>query len=197
MYEYADKIIKLLRRHLIQEFSRLRSLTSFDEVNVLDTVNDVYADIDLTIRKYFLKLANRAYKDALEGEMTVSLDMAFLLGVLSGYNPVSKYVYINEFDRKRLRLVEALIASGGDSVEADRAMKQMAFMIGCYAIAVVDEATLHAYRHEGVEKVRWISEEDSKICSVCRERNGTVYRIADLPPKPHYNCRCYFERVNE
>lgn len=195
MYEYADKIIKLLRRYLIQEFSRVRSLTSFDEVNVLDTVNSVYADIDLTIRKYFLKLANRAYKDALEEEMTVSLDMAFLLGVLSGYNPVSKYVYINEFDRKRLRLVEALIATGGDSVEADRAMKQLALMIGCYAIAVVDEATLAAYRQEGVEKVRWISEEDSKVCSICRERNRIVYPINELPPKPHYNCRCYFERV--
>lgn len=195
MYEYADKIIKLLRRYLIREFPRVRSMTSFDEVNVLDTVNGLYSDIDAMIRKYFQKLADKAYRDALTGDMIVPLDMAFLMGILSGYNPVSRYVYVNEFDRKRLRLVEALIATGGDGVEADRAMKQLALMIGCYAVAVVDEATLQAYRQEGVEKVRWISEEDSRVCSICRGRNRIVYPINELPPKPHYNCRCYFERV--
>ena len=195
MYEYADKIIKLLHRYLIRVFPRIRALTTFDEINVLDTVNSVYSDIDRTIRRYFQMLAEQVYGDAFEGEMLIPLAVEFLQRVFSEYNPVSKYVYINEFDRKRLRLVEALIATGGDSVEADRAMKQIALMIGCYAIAVVDEATLEAYRQEGVEKVRWISEEDSKVCPVCKERNGNVYPINELPPKPHYNCRCYFERV--
>lgn len=195
MYEYADKIIKLLHRYLIRVFPRIRALTTFDEINVLDTVNSVYSDIDRTIHRYFQMLAERAYGDAFEGEMLIPLAVEFLQRVFSEYNPVSKYVYINEFDRKRLRLVEALIATGGDSVEADRAMKQIALMIGCYAIAVVDEATLEAYRQEGVDKVRWVSEDDSKVCSVCRERNGNVYPINELPPKPHYNCRCYFERV--
>jgi SPP1 gp7 family putative phage head morphogenesis protein len=42
----------------------------------------------------------------------------------------------------------------------------------------------------GIEEVEWVAEDDSRTCKICRERNGKVYKIDEIPPKPHYNCRC-------
>jgi hypothetical protein len=45
--------------------------------------------------------------------------------------------------------------------------------------------------------VKWITEEDELRCAECAERHNKVYHIDSIPPKPHINCRCYFEPVKK
>jgi SPP1 gp7 family putative phage head morphogenesis protein len=59
----------------------------------------------------------------------------------------------------------------------------------------VDEATLDGYKDSGVEKVKWNTNIDGRECKTCRERDGEVYAIDDVPPKAHRNCRCYLTPV--
>ena len=66
-----------------------------------------------------------------------------------------------------------------------------------YADIVTDAAVIQAFVDAGISKVRWITQEDEKVCKTCRERNGKVYPITELPEKPHWRCRCYFEAVIE
>lgn len=122
---------------------------------------------------------------------------AWLAAFLIAYNAVTKYVYLNEVDRKRDRLAESINSSGDKSAEMDRGMTYWARMTGWYVDLVVDETTLKAYKDSGVKKVRWNTQGDSKVCHICRERNGQIYPIDKIPPKPHPGCRCWFTKVVE
>lgn len=194
-YGYTDKAIAYIDKQLIEGFSRLKSLVSFDELNVMQEVNVLYSSIVVMIREVYLRLANSVYKDALRRSSLRSLDEQWLDEILTGYDPVSKYVFTSEVDRKCARLIEAVLASSTKSQEIDAAMRSMSLMAHVYAVRVTDEAVLDAYRDDDEDLVRWVAEKDEKTCSVCFRRDGKIYDIDELPSKPHINCRCQFERV--
>lgn len=73
-YEYTDKVIAYIDKQLIERYSRLKSLVSFDELNVLQEVNALYQEIDTLIRKTFLKLADKVYSDNIRAKDHRSLD---------------------------------------------------------------------------------------------------------------------------
>lgn len=196
MYEYADKIVSLLNRKIVREFSGIKSLRNFDEINVLERVTEAYEEIYRTALEYFLRLAERAYKDAADAGLVVEIDAEFIGRLLSEPDPVSMYAFDSEFDRKRLRLAEAVRASGGSNLEISRSMRLLSSMLALYAVTVTDAATVKGYKDSGAEKVRWVSEDDKRTCKKCRERNGRVYPIDKIPPKPHINCRCWLERAD-
>ena len=193
MYEYADKIASLLNRKIVREFSGIKSLRNFDEINVLEQVSAAYERIYRAASEYFLRLAERAYSDA--SSASAGIDSGFVRRILSEPDPVRMYVFDSEFDRKRLRLAEAIRASEGSNAEITRSMRLLSSMLALYAVTVADAATVKSYRDSGVERVRWISEEDKKTCRECRSRNGKVYPIDKIPPKPHPNCRCRIEAI--
>ncbi len=198
-YGRTDRVIKSIIRKLIDEYNRLKGLTGFDEVNLLRSVNEVYAEIDGYIRGAYLELARAEYDSAARdnGNHT-EITGAWVAALLAAYNPVSKYIYDNEFERKRSRLFEAMVASeGGGDAEVDRAKRLMATQASAYAVEITDAATLQAYRDGGVEYVRWISEDDGRTCPTCAERSGVIYPIDEIPAKPHINCRCRIEAVKE
>ena len=196
MYEYTDKIISLLNRKIVREFSGIKSLRNFDEINVLERVTEAYEEIYRTALEYFLRLAERAYKDAADAGLVVEIDAEFIGRLLSEPDPVSMYAFDSEFDRKRLRLAEAVRASGGSNLEISRSMRLLSSMLALYAVTVTDAATVKGYKDSGAEKVRWVSEDDKRTCKKCRERSGKVYPIDKIPPKPHPNCRCWLERAD-
>ncbi len=195
MYEYADKIVSYMDGILVMRFSRLKSLVSFDELNVLQAVNELYIDIDKLMRDLFLRIAGAAYQKAVRKDVGRILDETWLDEILDGYDPTSKYVYSHEFDRKRTRLIEALVASPTKAEEVRAAMRSISLMFRIYAIRVTDEATLQAIRDDGEDWIIWCSENDAKVCSICHSRNGKMYEIEHIPPKPHINCRCWFKEV--
>lgn len=194
-YEYTDKVIAYIDKQLIERYSRLKSLVSFDELNVLQEVNALYQEIDTLIRKTFLKLADKVYSDNIRAKDHRSLDEQWVDALLSAYDPVSKYVFTHEEDRKCARLIEAVIASSTKAQEIDAALRSMSFMCRIYAVRVTDEAALQAFKDDEEDLVRWIAEKDEKTCTVCHKRDGKIYKIDLLPAKPHPNCRCSYERV--
>lgn len=195
MYEYTDKIISYIDKQLIERYARLKSLLSFDELNVLQSVHALYQELDILIRQMFLKLAAHTYSSTVKYRDLCSIDEEWVDRLLNAYDPTSKYVFIHEEDRKCARLVEALIASTTKTKEIDTAMRSMSLMCRVYAVRVTDEATLQAFKDDGEYLVRWVAEKDEKTCSVCHSRDGKIYELDFLPPKPHINCRCWYRRV--
>ena len=195
-YEYTDRVIAYVDKQLIQWFSRLKSLVSFDELNVLQEVNAVYRDIGEMVRRVFLRLANQVYRENLQERTYHSLTEQWLDDLLTAYDPVSKYVFAHEWDRKRARLIEAIIASDTKTKEIEAALRSLSFMCRIYAVRITDEAVLQAFEDMEEELVRWVSEHDERTCTICYQRDGKVYKIEFLPPKPHPNCRCRYERID-
>lgn len=193
MYELTDIAIENIRKELIRDFSKLKSLLSYDELNVMSATKDVYSKIDLYVRQMFLQLMQAVYKKVTK--RTCPYNYAWLESFLLEYDEVSKYVYANEFERKRDRLAEALIASPKKNEEIDAALRYLSFMLAAYAVRVTDQVVLMAYRDMGIDTVRWKAEKDNKTCTICKHRNGHIYDIEQVPPKPHLNCRCEYEEV--
>lgn len=193
MYELTDIVIENIRKELIRDFSKLKSLLSYDELNVMSATKDVYSKIDLYVRQMFLQLMQAVYKKVTK--RTCPYNYAWLENFLLEYDEVSKYVYANEFERKRDRLAEALIASPKKNEEIDAALRYLSFMLTAYAVRVTDQVVLMAYRDIGIDAVRWKAEKDNKTCTICKHRNGHIYDIEQVPPKPHLNCRCEYEEV--
>lgn len=193
MYELTDIVIENIRKELIRDFSKLKSLLSYDELNVMSATKAVYSKIDLYVRQMFLQLMQAVYKKVTK--RTCPYNYAWLESFLLEYDEVSKYVYANEFERKRDRLAEALIASPKKNEEIDAALRYLSFMLTAYAVRVTDQVVLMAYRDMGMDAVRWKAEKDNKTCTICKHRNGHIYDIEQVPPKPHLNCRCEYEEV--
>ena len=190
MYEYTDKIISTMNKRFIRIMDRLkRRLASIDEISALLTESEqTIAELDYITRNMLLKAAKKAYKD--NGGRLDTIDEMWLNAYLNGLSPVTKYSYTNEVDRKRSRFFETLAASDKDPKELKTALRLWSHMAGEYALEVTDLAVLQAYMENGVEKVRWITEMDGRECSECASRDDMIYLIHNVPPKPHWGCRC-------
>lgn len=166
----------------------------------METVRGLYGNLVADNQEIFMELAGESYQQAEpHGEDVPSV--AWLLALLLAYDPITKYVYTHEVERKRARLAEALISVGKaqrkQNEEWRRALSLWSQQTAQYADIVTDAAVIKAFMDAGITKVRWITQEDEKVCKTCREMNGKVYPITELPDKPHWRCRCYFEAVVE
>lgn len=190
MYKYTDKIIRYLNERYVELFSRLKGLVSFDELNVIGSVNALYAELTALVRRMYLELAKRTYQAQRSGELC-PINEIWLNEFLEAYDPVTKYVFTHEADRKRARLIEAMIARGMAAAEVDSAMRAWSLMSTQYAVEITDEANLQALKDSGEQEVVWMTEPDDRRCKECLKRDGQVYDIDKVPPKPHIGCRCY------
>ena len=211
MYKHLDSLLEKAKKRIRAEFNRLGVL-GFDELNVVNTKKVTKEMFDRLLsdnEDMYLKAAKKAYSKAKKSAIAIGyreeenteLPPDWLVGVLIAYNLITGYVYPREAERKRLRLNEQILtAREFDSRELYNAGLQKAANLwwtqtSQYGVDVVDQATLQAYEDVGVKKVQWIAELDKRTCKVCRERNGKIYELAKIPPKTHYNCRCYLEPV--
>lgn len=197
MYEYADIIISYLNGRFIEMFGKLKALSSFDELNVLQSVKELYREADALVRTMLYKLAVFVYENT-EGEDISAITEQWLSDVvLEAYDPITKYSYVNEAERKCARLFESMLASENKAAEVDLALRYWSAMIAQYAIITTDAAAKKAYTYLGVSRVMWVSVKDNKACKVCKSRDGKVYPIEDVPPKSHIGCRCYLIPYSE
>ena len=204
MYEKADADIREMTRRNLRSFGRLK-LLKFDEMNILKAVTKVYDDsVKLAKKRYFQialdayiaaqVLSGRSRKEAeAEAEDTITED--WVLDMLEDYDEITLYQFLPEADRKKQRLVEALIASHKRNAEVDKALRYWTLQVSQYAIKTVDDSTLEAYKNAGVKYVKWNTEEDEKVCEVCRPLDGKVFPIDKAPSKQHYSCRCWLSPV--
>jgi SPP1 gp7 family putative phage head morphogenesis protein len=206
MYRNLDKLLAVAKKKLRTEFNRLGSM-GFDELNVVNTRKVTQAMFDRFLadnEALYLDAAKKAYSRAKKsaeiagysGEEETEIDGSWIEALLLGYNLVTGYLYGREADRKRMRLNEQILtAREYDSRDMfNDSLRRTANLWWTqtvqYGISAVDESTVQAYKDMGVEKVEWIAADDEKTCSICGGRDGKIYDILKVPPKPHYGCRC-------
>lgn len=203
-YEYADRAIKDLNRRALRAFNGLRTM-KFDELNVMRTVKRVYADLVKRAKAWYLRIAQDAYITALmeagiaearAREMAEdSITEDWVLDMLEDYDGVTLYSFNNEVERKTERTVEALLATEERNREIDKALRLFTQQLGQYADNSVMLATVDGYMDGGVKFVRWNATDDEKTCVSCGKMDGKVYKIEDIPDKPHPRCRCWLTAV--
>ena len=194
-YRLADKAIDLLNSRAVKRFEDAKDEAAqkgFDELNVLEVTRTLYDQLRKDNQDVFLELAQERYQEA-EPHGEKPPDLAWLLALLAAYNAVTKVIYDNDVDRKRQYTAEGINSSTAKVTEFRRGLHYWAGLTATYGDIVTDESTLKAYRDARVKKVRWVTAGDEKVCETCRERNGKIYSINSIPPKPHRRCRCVYE----
>lgn len=196
-YRLADKAVELLNSRAVKRFEDAKSQaarTGFDELNVLEVTRTLYDRLKQDNQEIFLELAEERYRET-EPHGEEPPDLLWLLALLAAYDAVTKVVYDNEIDRKRQYTAEGINSSTAKATEFRRGLSYWSRFTANYADIVTDEASLKAYRDAGIKRVRWMTAGDERVCDTCRERDGKVYPIHAIPPKPHPGCRCWYEAV--
>ena len=211
MYRLADKLLEQLKKLIRREFNRL-GIFGFDELNAPRVTTETISLFERLMReneRLYLQVAKRAYGDAIAAAMAAGykdpgenrINASWVGNLLGAYNFVSGYLYESEAERKRLRLAEQMMTAKeyqnrtlyNDSVR--RSANLWWTQAAHYMLEAVDNAYLDGLKASGVERVRWHTEIDGRECKVCRDRDGVIYDIEKVPPKPHRNCRCYWMPV--
>ena len=209
LFEYEDKVVKVLLRKLLRLFRSLartiqsNTINGLDELNVIPAVNKMYDEI-LALTLEFLKaVAQRAYRRARRKRRDDDflLDL-WLLDYLNQYNPVTEYLFFQEADRKRARLIEAIMSvltsknpTTTVSKVVDKGLKDWVRQVDQFGDCVVVDATEKAYEDNGTKQVMWVTQRDERVCSLCIPLDGEIFDIEDVPPPQHYNCRCFTVEV--
>lgn len=209
-YDYGDKRTAELLDKIDKEYKRSRLTLNFDELNVMkaqSVTTNLYKRLDKMNRKYMQDVADNAYREAQREaaphKKPARLGAKWLIALLLSYDPITKYVYTHEVDRKRARLFEAIVADRhaesriGIMQDYKTARSAWRRQSGQYMITVEDAAVLDGYKKAGVKRVMWKSEHDDKTCDTCLKRDGLIFLIRDVPDKPHYGCRCTLEPIIE
>ena len=197
-YAPSDREMARLKQYIAAQFQNA-SVLPIDELNIMGVrkrVRGMYDRIEQMIEAAMRRVASEAASEFAEVDSA-----AIVAAVLAMYHPVTEYVYRRELSRKEDRLVESLVANG-ESRQAvrrsySRASRLLTAQVGFYLDICVDEARHAAMREAGVTHVVWVTQMDGRTCETCRERNGRVYDIDNVPDKPHLGCRCYTLPVAE
>ena len=194
-YSQTDKTLA----YLLKQFARLfGSITAFDELNVINKSHEIYSEALRVTEQESARLVKNVYdrtsdKNTMEEPEAISLVVTLALA----YNPVTKYIFRNEIDRKRSRFAEGVIASDAPREEIELAKRLLIAMTKQFADDATFDAVIQAYKDDGESEVEWVTAEDDRRCKECAERHGKVYPIDAVPPKPHLHCRCYVKRRTE
>lgn len=189
-----EQELKKLKKQSKALFLRYKAKMGIDELNVINTSKELYKKLDEMNRETYLRVAKTAYKEQ-TGEDKKKINAKWVLAFLTAYDAITRYVYVNEIDRKQSRFIEAYLATRKKNLETQKAFRYWWQQTEQYAIEITDGAVLDAYADMGYTEVEWMTEEDDRVCEVCRSRDGKKYPIDNIPDKPHYNCRCWFKPV--
>ena len=177
-------------------------------MNIVQTkkhIDKLYENVLKIIKRELLAVANEIYAEVAAEAVEMGFDgdlgdinEAWLDEFLRKYSPVTKYVFVNEIDRKGSRLFEALVSSLEDRLDSYATSENLLKrQVKQCSIEFEDDITDKVYQDVGVQKVKWVSEHDHKTCDVCSELDGAIFELKDAPDKQHPNCRCYLVPVKE
>ena len=194
-YKKTDKTITYLNKQYGRMF---RKAASFDALNIIDISHEIYEEAYQLAEQEAIRLVESvygSYRRQDEGT-TVSFDpVSFVLALVLAYNPVTKYVFKNEIDRKRARFAESMLASTTPAEEIALAKRLLAATNAQFMDDVTFDTLIQAYKDNGTKMVRWVTAVDDRRCKQCAARHGKKYPIDNVPAKPHIHCRCYVEEV--
>ena len=190
-YDYTDKVLKSLRRKIINRFSKFKGLVDFDELNVLNNAKEMFEGLESDAEEAFMRIGKH-YAEYYDGERLIT--KKWLNGYLTSYNPVTTYQYKNEAKRKMYRMYEAFMATLL-LAEIDKCMRLWYIQVKQASDDITDKAIIDSARNVGYTHVKWITEHDERVCEECKELDEQIFPIDEVPDKPHYNCRCRLEPV--
>lgn len=203
-YEPCDRAIKAMNRENVKDFGRMK-LAKWDKLNVIREVTTLYTESAKRARKKYYEIAFEVYVLILlrcHVEAKKAHRMAekaitdeWVDAVLNETDFVTLYRFNTETERKAQRLVEALAGTENRDYEIDKALRLWSMQLGQYAINFTDYAAVQAFEDAGVEMVQWISQHDERVCTECHALDGQVFRIDEIPRKPHWGCRCFWRAV--
>ena len=206
IYQACDKAIKALNRANVELFGRMK-MAKWDEIHVIRTVRTVYEQSETAARKRYRTVAIEAYvvglmvcgftEEEARRRARKEITQTWVDDILERTDPVTEFRFDAEADRKAARLAEQLEITTARSRAIDVALRYWSQQLGQYAINITDYAFIKAMKNAGVKKVKWISVRDERRCQTCRTRDGHVYSIDAIPPKPHWGCRCILMPVME
>lgn len=198
-FDLADKAIKDMNRRNLRAFDGLKTL-KFDELNVLKSVAKVYDNSVSIAKRRYRQIAEDAYLEALilagmdrkkaEELAEESITDDWVLDMLEDYDALTLYSFVNEVERKKQRTAESILAAQDKTAEVDKALRLWTLQISQYADNSVLYATVDGYKEAGIKKVKWVAEQDAKVCKTCRKLDGKIFTIDKIPVVPHYHCRC-------
>ena len=180
----------------------------FDELNIVGVkkhIHKLYNDAFKAIKSEFVSILNPLYEEIYDEALALGfdgdledLDEAWVEEFFDEYNPVTKYVFRNEIDRKESRLFESLVASTAERHQSYKTAENLLVrQVKQYSIELEDSVAKAVYKAVGVQKVKWVAEHDHRTCGVCAEMDGEVFELDKAPDKQHINCRCYLIPVRE
>lgn len=201
MYEYIDENISKLKKQTQRLFnnSRLR-LLSLEKINATNAKKESdrlfknlkkKSDAFIIGLIYFLSLHEGIQEDKYKIEELLSMYSSTLL-----------YSFYTEFERKKARYFEAIIAIG-DANDQRMIAKQKSdvrnwnIQVEEFAVDIERKILLDKIRSSGYDKVQWITHQDEKVCSDCADLNGKIFDVKNVPKRPHIGCRCILRPVPE
>lgn len=205
LFRPYDRYGEALKRKIRQEFNRLL-LAGFDELSVVQakqTTKTIWERVDRFIRKNLRELCAWVYEwvYVLYGKKPPDRDWTKVVDDwLKGYDPVTRYVYDNELERKRLRLLEEILTAREfqDRPGLEKTLKTTAGLLLTqglqYGLDLMGETEKRAYEEIGPEVyVQYHACDDDRTCEDCWQYNGMVFPIDEAPRIPqHYRCRCWY-----
>ena len=198
-YSKADKAINYLNRKFAKLFLRV---FSFDELNIIPLSHEIYDEAYALVEQEAVRLVKSVYdgyrrKPEKSEEKKAFDPFVFVLALALAYNPVTKYVFKNELDRKRARFAEGVLSSNTPREEVALAKRLLVAMNAQFMDDATFDAMVQAYRDNGTERVRWVTHPDDRRCKKCAEMHDKICLIDKIPPKPHIHCRCWVEEVRD
>ena len=203
-YGACDRAIQSMNRSNLELFGQLK-MAKWDEVNIIREVKAVYRKSAKEAKKRYYEVAFEAYilmlalcdvpsRKAHEMAEKAITD-AWIDGVLQETDFVTLYRFDTETERKAYRLAETLEVAQDRDMEINKALRFWSQQLGQYAINFTDYAMLMALQDAGVEWAEWVTMKDEKVCHECGALDGQIFRVEEWPSKPHWGCRCRFQRV--
>ena len=192
-YSVTDKTIAYLNKQYGKLF---RGLTAFDELNVIPVSHEIYNKVYDLVKREATRLSDKVYRKYRRTEEPTGFDpAAWVLLLVLAYNPVTKYIFENEIERKRARFAEGVIASDVPAEEVALAKRLLAGMNAQFLDDLTHETMIQAFRDNGTKMVRWVTSPDDRRCKRCAAMHDKIYPIDNIPTKPHIHCRCWVEEV--
>lgn len=180
-------------------------LAGFDELNVVRTreiTEKIWTRIDRFNRQAYAEMCEWTWEwvYVLYGEDPPHKDWTKVVdNWLRGYDPVTKYIYDREMERKRLRLNEGILASreAQDRPGLTEVVMTAANLLLTqslqYGLDLIGEVEVEAYDDLDVDEVEYHACDDDRTCSTCREDDGKIFSLEEAPKIPrHYRCRCWY-----
>ena len=204
IYAEADSAIRTMNRKNLKAFNLLK-LAKWDEISIIRAVSAAYEESGRMAKRKYQEIAQGACLTALK-EAGVSEAIAsgmamdeittdWILDMLEEVDQVTLYAFLPEMERKKQRLIEALAAAQNRNAEIDKALRYWAVQVGQYADNSVYRARLDAFRITGIERVRWVTQKDERVCGDCDSLDEQIFQIDSVPPPQHIHCRCFIVPV--